>query len=442
MRRAAPAALFLVAILPSFALAQADEERLQLMRESTSYTDVADAADGNDPFDVYLRVGFSQRRLNGTIRREVGGAGNPLSASGVPAYEKIGDYSSTRNVLEVGADIGIYHDLALTVRLPVILSDSYTIGGGDTPTVADGMGNTLFTAPFGGPTRSGLDTVHLGFAWAPLNQNRVREVPSWVMMADVGLPIGTLMHPCGPSSTGCDPGISRGNIIAHFETRISRRHNYVEPYFGLGVTAEFPTRARDAFRPTGNLKGYQHTRPPIVGDLSIGAAFIPWENIARFQRLSFDVRFNASYVSDGRDFSPLYDALGSSTNAGLTSLNCEDGNPTMCAPGLAQVPFNGLTDTLAYGRFGGRFAVEVQAARYVMFSVGTNIAYQTAYAITSADVCNASVAGAGAPSPGAVNCVSGVFNPHYRAVVDEPGRRFELGASILIDLFARITAQF
>lgn len=442
MRRAAPAALFLIALLPTLASAQVDEERLQLMRESTSYTDVADAADGDDPFDVYLRVGFVQSRTSGSIRRELT---DSTSAAGIPTFSKIGDYRRTRNVLEVGADVGIYHDLALTFRLPVVLSDSYDING-PARTIgenSDLSGAGIFDMPYRGPTRSGIDALHMGIAWAPLNQNRVHEVPSWVILLDVGVPVGPLMRPCA-SGVSCDGGISRGNVITHFETRISRRHRYVEPYVGLGVTAEFPTRTRFRFRPNGNLNGYQHTLPPIIGDLNVGAAFVPWENLPKFQRLVFDMRFSATYVSTGHDYSPLYDALGSSTNSNLTTPNCEDGAPQSagCASPLVQVPFTGLTDTAAYGRFGGRVAVEVQAARYVLFSIGTNVMYQTAHAITSADICNASIAGSGAPRPGAVDCVSGVFNPHYRAIIDEPGRRFELDGSWLIDIFARITAQF
>lgn len=427
------------------------------MRETTSYTDVADAADGGDPFDAYVRFGFSQSRTTGTIRRET------PDASGIPAYADVGDYERIRNVLEVGADIGLFHDLALTFRLPVILSDSYSIGSGDpmntvSADLPTGTEN-LFQLPFNSPTRSGIDTMHLGFAWAPLNQNRVHEVPSWVIMADVGLPVGPRMRPCLSSSqcasrdstgafslTDGDPGISRGNLVFHFETRVSRRHRYVEPYFGLGATAELPTRAGNTFTPVGDLDGYQHTIPPIVGELTLGTAFIPWENLPNHQRLVIDGRFTAAYVSNGRDYSPLYDVLGTSMAPSLTSLTCEDGGPDTvsnpCPTGLGKVPFNGLTDTQAYGRIGGRVTLEVQAARYVLFSVGVNLQYMTEHSLTSADVCNANYDAIPVTRAGQVDCVNGIFNPHYRAAIDEPGRRFDIGGSLLVDLFARATAMF
>jgi len=440
MRRLAAAVVLTFQSFASAVSAQVDEEQLQLMRETTSYTDVADAADGDDPFDLNLHFGFSQRRVSGDIRREA------LNASGGASFDKIGTYRSTRNVLDVGLDLGVYHDLAVTVRLPVILSDSYTIRNGSTPSdvMVEGGTDTLFSLPFDGPTRSGLDTVHVGIMWGPLNQNRVHEVPSWVILADLGIPIGDLMRPCNPSSgTSCNAGISRGNLVAHFETRISRRHRYVEPYVGLGATAEIPTRSKSTYRPVGDLRGYQHILPPFVGDFVVGAAFIPWENLPRYQRFVVDLRATGSYVSNGRDYSPLYDALGTSGASGLTSLNCEDGGDiATCPAGSAQVAFNGLTDTLAYGRIGGRVAIEIQAARYITFNVGSNISFQTAHSITSADVCNANVTNSATPRPGAVDCVDGVYNPHYRDSIDEPGRRFEVAGSWVVDLFARAVAQF
>lgn len=456
MRRTAPIACLLASLLPSFASAE-DEERLQLMRETTSYTDVADAADGDDPFDAYVRFGFQQSRTSGTIRRET------TDGSGIPSYQSIGDYQRVRNVLEIGADVGLFHDLALTFRLPVILSDSYTIGVGDagSPVTADLTGGTenLFNLPFSSPTRSGIDTMHLGFAWAPLNQNRVHEVPSWVILGDVGLPVGPRLRPCltpsqcatrdsgGAFSLGSgDPGISRGNVIFHLETRVSRRHRYVEPYFGLGATMELPTGARSTFQPVGNLNGYQHTLPPIVGELTLGSAFIPWENLPSNQRFVIDARFTAAYVSNGRDYSPLYDLLGTSQAPSMTSLNCEDGGPdvpgNMCPTGMAKVPFNGLTDTQAYARFGGRIAIEVQAAKYVLFSVGANIQYMTEHYLSSADICNANYSSVPVTRSGQVDCISGIYNPHYRQAIDEPGRRFDIGGSVLVDLFARATAMF
>lgn len=439
--RGAAAVVFLAFVsVARDASAQVDEERLQLMRETTSYTDVADAADGDDPFDLNLHLGFFQRRITGDIRREA------LNPTGNAAFDKIGAYRSTRNVLEVGADIGVFHDLAVTFRMPVILDDSYSIRNGSTAAdvLVEGGTDTIFSLPFQGPTRSGIDTVHVGFMWGPLNQNRVHEVPSWVILADVGIPIGPLMRPCNPNSgASCDPGVSRGNLVFHLETRISRRHRYVEPYVGLGATMELPTRSENRFRPGGDLAGYQHTIPPIVGDLVAGAAFIPWENLPRFQRMVIDLRATGSYVSNGRDFSPLYDALGTSGATGLITPNCEDGGDLAgCPAGTPQVPFNGMTDTLAYGRIGGRAAIEIQAARYVTFSIGSSIVFQTAHSITSSDVCNANVAGMGPPRAGAVDCVSGIFNPHYHDTIDEPGRRFELAGSWVVDLFARAIAQF
>jgi hypothetical protein len=420
--------------------AHADEDRLRLMREPTSFTQVVDAADEGDPFDLNLTLGFTWSRFTGDIRRQA------PSPAGQDRYFDIGTYSHTRIGLEVGLDIGVYKDLAVFARLPVALSDERTISAG----VDAAEASDVFSAPFNSPTRSGIDTIALGIAWAPLNQNRTPEVPNWVIVAEAILPLGDVLRPCNgdDDTTPCSPGINRGTTSVSFSTRLSRRMRYVEPYFGLGARGEFPTAGRERFRPGGKLVGYQHILPSIVGDFTVGAAFIPWEAPARFQRFVVDMRMQAQYFSDGHDYTPLFDALGSSTAATMTDPQCEDGGPlASCDPQFARVPFTGLTDVSAYGQVTGRVTLELQPAQYVRFGFSTGFTFQTAHDLTTTDGCNANEnalafpervgpcrTDAGAPT--------GIYNPHYRETIDEPGHRFRIEDGFQFDLMATAVAQF
>src|SRR5262249_34323333 len=126
-----------------------------LMSETAEITTVADAFDKNDPFDLNLVLGFTQSWKHASIRRE-SQLFQPGLATGnfIPATENVASYSSTMSSLVVGADVGIYHDLALILRVPIILSWSQEMGDLDgsanlaAQRLADPMGGQLFGLPF------------------------------------------------------------------------------------------------------------------------------------------------------------------------------------------------------------------------------------------------------------------------------------------------------
>ena len=174
------------------------------------------------------------------------------------------------------------------------------------------------------------------------------------------------------------------------------------------------------------------------GFFTVGAALIPWEHRGSWQRFSIDLRARATYVSEGRDYSPLYDALGASQNAYLTTPNLE-GIPSGTA--LREVPFNGLTDVQDHGEFGGTVALELQAARYVRFRVGLDLDFITSHFVSVADACNPRVTpAAGDSRVGA--CLEGIINPHHRTVLDLPGNRFQQGGALRTRILVEASAQF
>ena len=143
-----------------------------LMSETSEITSVADAFDGDDPFDLNLVLGFTQSWKHASIRRETQLA-SIANGNFIPATENIASYSSSMSTLLVGADIGIYHDLALILRLPIILSWSQSLGdlsgsaAQQASLLADPIGGgQLFSIPFTSPTRSGIDYISGGIDWA------------------------------------------------------------------------------------------------------------------------------------------------------------------------------------------------------------------------------------------------------------------------------------
>lgn len=446
------AALLVALALVLPAAARADDDELVLMNEPASFVDVADAFDEHDPFDLNITIGYVRSMEIGRIQREPG-TGDP-SGRMSRQWEDVADYTREVNQLVFGLDIGIFRDLALYGRLPVVLSDDRSlasIGGTGTTTIFDRSptASPLFDVPFRSPTRSGLDWVSAGLAWAILNQQRDPHAPNWVLMLEGRFNLDEPMHACRREGDelicqgGSGPGISRGTNALRIETRGSFRYQYVEPYAGLAFQMEFPGNADQLFTQGGNLAGYINQRPPIQGRLTAGMAIMPWEDREHWQRFSIDLRFTGDYVSEGRDYSPLFDALGSSTNPYLTSLNCEGVTPDgSCGEGtgLEQVAFTGLTDTQAHVRIGGQLMLEMQAARYVRFSLLTAIFHSPSYVVTQADACNPNADSTDDRRFG--TCRSGIINPHHRPVIDLPGQRFRMESLTQIDVAAYVTAQF
>ena len=400
------------------------------MSESIGYLSVADAADEDDPFDFNLSLGYRWARSSGSVEREAlvdGGSGR------VPGMDEVGDYLATWNYLDVKAEIGIYHDFSLRVHLPVLLSYDQSIK--DIGDARLGTENAISA------TRSGIPEVIVGLAWAPMNQHRRADRPTWLWLFNVALPVGNVMSPCLNDTMDCDPGITQGVVRLLPEMRLSRRFRHVEAYGAFAGEIPFVTKSKDLFMPGGNLEGYQNTRPSIRGFLNMGFALIPWEKRAAHQRLAIDLRFLAGYVSQGRNFSPLFDTLG--TRHSFAPV-CPDGRAAGSAGACSATdptatPFTGLTDTQAYGTLGGRLTLEVKAARYVTFFLSSGVQMLSRHLLTVADECNASVTG-GANEIGCINDTTA--NPHYQATLDQAGSRLGMGNVMHMDLQVRAQGTF
>ncbi|MEM1415183.1 MAG: hypothetical protein AAGH15_09795 [Myxococcota bacterium] len=427
-----------LAVLLAAPTARADAP-LELLRDPISYTDVVDAGEPGDRFDLHARVAFRRHRRTGLVQRELGGSG--------PRFATVGRFLQLRNELELGLDVGLWRDTAFFARLPLVLRDDRRIDerrGGSSRLLepAETDATPLFGLPFESPTRSGVDSLVLGLAFSPLQQARRREGPTWTFLGGLDVGIGELLAPCAAGQEGCSPGLSEGTHAVFGETRLSRRYRHAEVYTGLGVRFAWAGRADGAFRPGGDLAGYRRTRPPTQGTLTLGTAFLPWENRETSQRLSLDVRGHLAFHSAGRDYSPLYDALGASTHPTLTTPNCEGAPPTgqSCADaGLRAVPFTGLTDVQQRARIGATLGLELRVARYVSFRFASTLAYQTPYLLTFTRACNLDRS---LPADDPRACSGGVRNPHHRPVIDLPGQRFRMAGATLLDFHLEARAMF
>jgi hypothetical protein len=451
----------------------------KMMSETAEVTSVVDAFDKDDPFDLNLTLGFDQAWKHANIRRESTLSQAGLTQGGYTATtENVASYSRQTSTLLIGADIGLWHDLAIIARLPIILADAQNLtdldGSSANPQrLQDSNGQQIFKLPFTSPTRSGVDWFSVGLDWGIFNQQRDRSKPTWVIGAEGRFGVGTPLHACNDTAGGTpvcppngtsgvtnrDPGISRGMDAVYGHTVFSRRFGYVEPYMGITVLAEFPQSGSD-YGASSGLQGNLENNPPLVGSYFMGIEVIPYERREQFQRFILDFRATGTYHSEGRDYTELFDALGSTQSQILQNPNpggyCQQGAPgcggkgpagaSVADPGAQKVYFTGITDQLQYISVGGNFSATWQAGEYIKFVAGVGITYNQNHVITADQACNPSVTnepGAAGPCQNlAQHTITGIPNPNYRPTLDVPGNRFLSDDGTIVNLWINGVVMF
>jgi hypothetical protein len=490
VRRPAPllAAWCALAVLATAAGARADEPiragEPHILAEPGEVTDVVDAFDGDDLFDLHLTLGYQYTSKGAHVRREtfIGGPSNQELTTGgfVASNMNVATYAETTSRLNTKAEIGLYHDIALILRLPIILSNDRKLDdlegsiNQQQAVLLGAPGEQLFSLPFKSPQRSGIEYLAAGFDFGIFNQMRDPTKPTWIVGFEGRFSLSEPMHACNanppmgqvqcahfsdvnrdgtPQPGAATPegnfpagsreaGVSRGMTGLELHTMFSKRIKYIEPFAGFRTLFEFPTDKSDFG--ANDLKGSLVNHPPLQGWLTVGLQIIPWEQRAQHQRVTFEGRVSTSYRSEGRDYSELFDALGSSSAATLrrpnwASYKQDPANKLQSVVDTSSQPvyFTGITDVSQYATFQASAGITWQAGEYIKFQAGGGWTHHQAHIITLDQPCNPDFKsdGIGAAGPcrtlqtsSASTTVSatGIPNPNYRATIDEVGRRFKV----------------
>jgi len=482
--------------LPSSALAQTID-RPRIMQEPGEVTDVIDAFDDDngDPYDFSFRLEFQYLAKQARILRETSAFAPGLTTGGYTSkLLNVGDYSETTSQLTPRTDFGIYKDLALYVKVPIVLSNSRKIkeasssaGGTSALALQGAPGEQLFTLPFESPDRSGVKYLGIGIDYGIFNQARDRTKPTWVIGAETRISVGTPMHACQKganpecahpgdvnrngtfddsvvspdgvelesrqASDQRSPGVTRGTVGLELHTMMSKRLKYIEPYGGFRMLAEFAMGNSD-FGVT-DLEGALVNHPPIVGTVFIGMMVHPWENRETYNRLTFDVGFQGEYHSEGRDYGELFDAIGSSAAPSLRnplwSRYSADGcGVQSCVDLSSEKVYNtGLTVIEPFGSYRLHGGVTWRAHQYVKFNSGLGLRFDQAHGISHDQPCNPnnqSDLGASGPCNSSLGDntfqATGIPNPAYRRTINSVGRRFYVDSSITYEVYASGTVMF
>ena len=197
--------------------------------------------------------------------------------------------------------------------------------------------------------------------------------------------------------------------------------------------------------------------PPLIGTIMGGAEYIPYERKEQFQRIVLDGRVVGAYHSVGRDYTPLFDALGTTTATTLRNPNpsayhfAADNATSVQDPASEKVFFNGITEQQGHGRISVSGSVTYQAGEFVKFNAGGSYTWVQSYLLTGADACNPidrqdpSTAG---PCHSVLNGgvgaqpITGIPNPYHRPAIDLPGHRFSADDGRIVQIFLNGIVMF
>ncbi|MFT6629576.1 MAG: hypothetical protein ACJA1R_002854, partial [Flavobacteriales bacterium] len=323
-----------------------------------------------------------------------------------------------------------------------------------------------FEVPSDGKRRSGFGDLVVGFSYAPLDQERNPATSNLRLRLDYQLPSGRVAR-------GDNKDVGSGVHEIRFSMAASRVYReVVEPYFEFG--AVLPIAGGNSLF-AGRNNNSINQAPGARFDAAIGNEFILFDDPNSGQRYAVLLGVDMGYTIQGRDYSPLFDALGGSSCNGLTAAeagfpNGTTGNayrpdPSIGADNAAcawvvQQPGNviddslgdrgqwayahdGITDIEGFARIGGHVGLDLQFSPYVAFRFATVLRWESPHFLNFADAGrDANQSGVVELSPVTDGGESVERNPNYNLTMDPVGRRFRVENSLIIDWNATLAFQF
>lgn len=497
--------------------------------EFTDLLDAADDFDDLDeatwdPFDFNLEPTFRYEFSNAKISREAPCIPSDMDRSPVSSprlevdearcsepktiYNKEMLFEGSRAQLDLKARFGIYKDLELHVNVPYVFSQtrkltydntspnaSENVSGSNSSvdpnlTCANGQNgrcvqreaDQVFNngdsnrqhierldvfdsyrffdlANEQTYTRSGFAEPTVGLHWAMFNDQRDPTKATMLLGVDYTMPIV-------PIAQRENNAVGRGLHQLDFSLASSKQFNWIEPYFGIKYSLPIASPNSPIREVDTQNQGQVFTNPPMSGEFAVGTEFIPYENLEKGQRYGIDLRFTFGYVSEGRDYTPMFDhfansdcngktinevlpqfdANGNITNVGdvacswiIRQPSNSDGPRPVYDLGQAvndgnndQFYSDGIMTVEGYGTFRGDFGVYLQPSPYFQLKGMVALEHRQEHFVTNArtgkDIANASEDSpddtVDLEGPDAAIERNPIYNPSY----DSSGERFRIQA--------------
>ncbi|MCY1023695.1 hypothetical protein [Pyxidicoccus sp. MSG2] len=319
-----------------------------LAASAADITRIASSFEDDDPFDLFIDVGFERTQTRAKIIREqLIPAGSSDASSRIDATELW--YKGVDARLNLELSFGLYRDLEFSFTLPLVFqqnerwdrtSDATPENSTITNNCLNANGSVIpgclegTTEPvplFGIPQesfRGGLGNMRFGLAYAFFKQEKDATKPTWIVGLDYEAPTAKQRDP-SVNTTNPDERGNIGDRVHKYQlyTSFSRRMGVAEPYFKASYT--IPVRGpgiysncdqRNADPPNLGAPENCGTGPwtrketgihaPTQAGMLFGVELVPFEKPQKSQKFALDVRTIGNYVGRGRYYNELSQALG------------------------------------------------------------------------------------------------------------------------------------
>ncbi len=354
----------------------------------------ADAA--KDGVEVVGTVDYEYEHDTSTIWRESNdAAADPNGA--LPRHRDLG-FSGDRHTITPKLELGVFHDTFVTVALPVIVSQTHDLhldNGVDragSSTVQSGIlpmagydARDPTTSPTGdlmfrGVERHGIDQIHLGLGFAPMNQQRDDTKPTWKLGAELRLAIGQVMK-FDPMAPGSNSGVSSGVHELKLWTSFDRKLDWIEPWVEIFWQLPIATTKDSLFQDPGF--GTANIDKSQLAGVEFGAELYAYDDPADRNRISLDVGGKVTAHFEGRDYSEMWEAFayaGDSRGMGPLVL---DADPTK--DGVQALSYPGISSIENYLETAVKLRIRGEIGPHVRFAAGADLVWKTDHVITFAD---------------------------------------------------------
>jgi hypothetical protein len=482
---------------------------LSQVANAAEVTRVASSFDqelNGNAFDLHFGVSYGFDFKKAAVLREWG------TPNGQNQLARDLIYRQFRHTVTPTLEIGLWHDIAVYVALPVVVSDNRNFefdkeegsdcvfptapppGGTFQPGTATCVNKTNSTSirdgivprdgfdardsgdPYGqfgdpetdmifrGPTRRGLDQIHVGLKIGILSQERKSHLPNWVIGLEGRFAISSPMSMSRDIQVS-DPGgnhrVGRGIHELGAWTALSRRYRFLEPFFGAHW--RYAMRANKTnFLDFGGSQN--SSAPQSETGAYFGAEIVPWEKPEEKKKFSIIFSGSALLHYGGRAYSEVWEILADSPAmigeyapgsgdecgaAGRTAAlahaasNPSDpsgyvGAANTASGGIACEAFNGITNVQDYGTFGLTAALNFHMGPYARLNFGVDMKTDTRHFLTTTSRGDGKASG----DPDIVEPDSVDVNPVRRDVVDNVGRRYAIDDVLLLTGFANFILTF
>lgn len=379
-------------------------------------TEVLDAADGDDPIDINIDIGFRSILTRSKITHEW----KDLWSN--PTYFDRPDFNELRFERQVYAmdytiEIGLYHDVQLYAVLPWIISDVKQINfvsgvSNATSTLyrapanqgPDWPGNALAVDPTNNPEskRAGIGDMQIGAKWALFNGERDDTKSVWIIGLDFQIPSGGLARPEQVAGGG-EGDVGLGQFVLTPFMLFSHRFSVLDPY--VGIHGSIPIQGREAAN-----AGFV---APYHGGFLTGMEIIPWEDRVKHQKFAIDLKLTAEYFGE-------VESNGESDSQGFVN----ELSDFLVSPST----LNGQRQLQAmsnYAQFGLHLGFVFRAAEFVRFRCGVSLAHNSEHFITGADACEDNTGDNRCDDP------ADQLNEYRAPIYDDPGRRLRVEETTL-----------